>query len=32
VNPFRIEGQKTAAFEVVDVLGDAPDRSCAATR
>src|SRR5512136_394131 len=25
VNPFRIEGQKTAAFEVVDVLGDAPD-------
>lgn len=25
VNPVRIEGQKTAAFEVVDVLGDAPD-------
>jgi threonine synthase len=25
VNPFRIEGQKTAAFEVVDVLHDAPD-------
>jgi threonine synthase len=25
VNPYRIEGQKTAAFEVVDVLGDAPD-------
>ena len=25
VNPNRIEGQKTAAFEVVDVLGDAPD-------
>lgn len=24
VNPFRIEGQKSAAFEVVDVLGDAP--------
>jgi threonine synthase len=24
VNPVRIEGQKTAAFEVVDVLGDAP--------
>ena len=25
VNPVRIEGQKTAAFEVVDTLGDAPD-------
>ncbi|KRV49517.1 threonine synthase [Wenjunlia vitaminophila] len=25
VNPVRIEGQKTAAFEVVDALGDAPD-------
>ena len=25
VNPFRIEGQKTAAFEVVDLLGEAPD-------
>ena len=25
VNPDRIEGQKTAAFEVVDVLGEAPD-------
>jgi len=25
VNPARIEGQKTGAFEVVDVLGDAPD-------
>ncbi len=25
VNPWRIEGQKTAAFEVVDVLGRAPD-------
>jgi threonine synthase len=25
INPFRIEGQKTAAFEVCDVLGDAPD-------
>ena len=25
VNPNRIEGQKTAAFEVVDLLGDAPD-------
>jgi len=25
VNPYRIDGQKTAAFEVVDRLGDAPD-------
>ena len=25
VNPVRLEGQKTAAFEVVDDLGDAPD-------
>jgi threonine synthase len=25
INPFRIEGQKTAAFEVVDQLGVAPD-------
>lgn len=25
VNPDRIEGQKTAAYEVVEVLGDAPD-------
>ncbi|MBG6216683.1 threonine synthase [Arthrobacter sp. CAN_A6] len=25
VNPARLEGQKTAAFEVVDTLGDAPD-------
>jgi threonine synthase len=24
VNPYRIEGQKTASFEVVDALGDAP--------
>ncbi len=28
VNPARIEGQKTAAFEVVDFLGDAPDLHC----
>ena len=28
VNEFRIEGQKTAAFEVVDALGDAPDIHC----
>ena len=25
VNPNRLEGQKTAAFEIVDDLGDAPD-------
>ncbi len=25
VNPARIEGQKTAAFEIIDVLGRAPD-------
>jgi threonine synthase len=25
VNPFRIEGQKTASFEIVDALGFAPD-------
>jgi threonine synthase len=28
VNPFRIEGQKTASFEIVDVLGGAPDIHC----
>jgi threonine synthase len=28
INPFRIEGQKTGAFEIVDVLGDAPDLHC----
>src|SRR3954469_12319620 len=28
VNQFRIEGQKTASFEIVDVLGDAPDVHC----
>lgn len=25
INPYRLQGQKTAAFEVVDALGDAPD-------
>ncbi len=25
INPYRIEGQKTASFEIVDVLGEAPD-------
>lgn len=25
VNPYRLEGQKTAAFEICDALGDAPD-------
>jgi len=25
LNPYRLEGQKTAAFEIVDHLGDAPD-------
>ncbi len=28
VNPHRIEGQKTAAFEIVAELGDAPDVHC----
>jgi threonine synthase len=28
VNPFRIEGQKTASFEICDVLGGAPDVHC----
>mgnify|MGYP006281410213 CR=1 FL=1 len=28
VNPYRIEGQKTASFEIVDQLGKAPDIHC----
>lgn len=28
LNPHRIDGQKTAAFEIVDALGDAPDVHC----
>lgn len=28
INPYRIEGQKTAAFEIVDVLKRAPDYHC----
>jgi len=28
INPYRLEGQKTAALEVVEALGDAPDCLC----
>lgn len=28
VNPYRLEGQKTGAFEIVDALGKAPDWLC----
>lgn len=28
VNPYRLQGQKTAAFEIVEALGDAPDYHC----
>ncbi|MFH7028190.1 MAG: threonine synthase [Heteroscytonema crispum UTEX LB 1556] len=28
VNPYRLEGQKTAAFEIVDTLGNSPDWLC----
>lgn len=28
VNPVRLQGQKTAAFEIVDLLGRAPDIHC----
>jgi len=27
-NRFRLEGQKTASFEIIDALGDAPDYHC----
>lgn len=27
-NPWRLQGQKTAAFEIVDALGDAPEYHC----
>lgn len=28
VNPFRLQGQKTASFEIIDALGGAPDYHC----
>ncbi|HEX7973208.1 MAG TPA: threonine synthase [Anaerolineales bacterium] len=28
LNPYRLEGQKTAAFEICDTFGSAPDRLC----
>ena len=28
VNPYRLQGQKTASFEIVDAMGDAPDIHC----
>jgi threonine synthase len=28
INPYRIEGQKSGAFEIVDALGDAPEYHC----
>ena len=28
LNPYRLEGQKTGAFEVIESLGDAPDVLC----
>nr|VFK22879.1 MAG: threonine synthase [Candidatus Kentron sp. LPFa]VFK35668.1 MAG: threonine synthase [Candidatus Kentron sp. LPFa] len=28
INPYRIQGQKTAAFEIIEALGRAPDYHC----
>ena len=28
INPYRLQGQKTAAFEIVEELGEAPDYHC----
>ena len=28
INPFRLQGQKTAAFEIIEELGSAPDYHC----
>lgn len=28
INPFRLQGQKTASFEIIEELGDAPDFHC----
>ena len=28
INPYRLQGQKTAAFEIIKVLGRAPDYHC----
>jgi threonine synthase len=28
INPYRIDGQKTASFEIIDALGEAPDYHC----
>ena len=28
INPYRLQGQKTAAYEIVEALGDAPDFHC----